>query len=184
MAHLWAADNREWVVVPLSTHRPPDLARLFGRLTRASAAPWHADARAETPVLVPSCTDGSKTRDSWILLASPSAPVRVNGASLPWGIRVLQDRDEIAVEDHPPLYFSVESVAQVEPLPEMGLRVACPRCRGEVKPGSATVRCPAPRCGVWYHESIDGGFMSWTWRWRVNAAPYCHPGRTLSGSGA
>jgi hypothetical protein len=158
MAHLWADDDRQWVVVPLSAHRPPDLARLFGRLSHASAA---CGTSTCAPVLLPSDTDGSKTRDSWILLASPSAPVRVNGAPLPWGIRVLQDRDEIAVADHPPLYFSVESLAQVEALPETGRRVACPRCRREVEPGSAAVRCPAPGCGVWYHESEE--FPCWTY---------------------
>ncbi len=90
---------------------------------------------------------------AWVLIANPQAEVRVNGFRLAMGIRALGDRDEIRVGHNPPVYFSREAPAEVQPFPGAERPVPCPRCRLAIEPGEAAVRCPS--CGVWHHQLDD-----------------------------
>ena len=60
------------------------------------------------------------------------------------------------------LHFSAESLAHVEPFAGPGT-VKCPRCRRQLVPGEASVRCPI--CGVAHHQTAE--MPCWTY------APAC-----------
>jgi hypothetical protein len=141
MAHAWIKTEGEgWVVVPphLSDNGPPAKGEVL--LVRAAA--------------------GAKER--WLLLAPSSRPtVSVNGLPLVLGIRVLKDRDEVHLAGAPPLFFSTERIAQVEPYASGGKRGRCPRCDTEIADGVPSVRCP--QCGLAYHQDSAGGMECWTY---------------------
>ena len=94
--------------------------------------------------------------DVWVVVGSPA--VHVNGAPLDAGIRVLRDRDELRVNAHR-MFFSSEVLAEVVPFPGGDRAVFCPRCKLQIAPESAAVRCP--RCGVWHHQSEE--LPCWTY---------------------
>jgi uncharacterized protein YbaR (Trm112 family) len=96
---------------------------------------------------------------SWVLIAAPGFEVRVNGAAVPLGIRVLADRDEISTDEGGAIYFSTENLARVEPFPGAQNRLFCPRCKQAVETDHPAVRCP--QCGVWYHQTDE--LPCWTY---------------------
>jgi len=55
--------------------------------------------------------------DRWFLICTPGSRTRVNGARVPIGVRVLADRDAIALGDRQILFFSSEQLARVLPFP-------------------------------------------------------------------
>ncbi len=117
-------------------------------------------------------------RETWALITSPQAQVRLNGMAVLLGLVVLADRDEIVVTDaiSPQgrrFYFSSQSVVRVEAAPA-GL-LSCPRCKLPIDAQSPAVRCP--RCRVWHHQLADR--ECWTYADRCAA---CHDQDTsLSG---
>jgi len=120
------------------------------------------------------CGSGDAAR--WALLAAPEAGAMVNGTPLCVGIRVLHDRDELVFRSpggsgSRRFYFSVESVARVEPFPGESDATTCPRCRKKFKHGQPAVRCPNPKCGVWHHQMPEEGLPCWTYAQTCAACP-------------
>ena len=90
----------------------------------------------------------------WMVAAGVDAPLRVNGIPLGGvGIRVLSDRDEIAIPGVGSAYYSSEVLAEVVPFPASDRAVFCGRCRQAIAAGSPAVKCPG--CGVWYDQSEE-----------------------------
>jgi hypothetical protein len=94
--------------------------------------------------------------EGWVLIG-PRA-VRVNGASLDAGIRVLRDRDEI-VAGAGRIFFSSESLAAIVAFPAGAPPTFCARCKLAIAPGSPAVRCP--QCVLWHHQSDE--LPCWTY---------------------
>jgi hypothetical protein len=90
-------------------------------------------------------------RERAALIVTPGAPLAVNGFS-PLPLRVLSDRDAIAVSSAPDEAVVFTACAPAEPHPFVAGEHAerCARCRQELRAGDASVRCPA--CGVAYHQ--------------------------------
>ena len=155
MAHLWLLDvSNEWT--------PQLLAG--GATTLADDGLRSADyaAGAETGVaahvLLRRLADPANT---WALLTASPA-LRVNGAPVPLGIAVLDDRDEIRLPNLT-AWFSTETRACIEPFPASTARGFCPRCKQAIETGTPAVRCPS--CGLWHHAS--DALPCWTY------APAC-----------
>jgi hypothetical protein len=91
-------------------------------------------------------------QERWAALVAEDAALLHNGARVAACLRVLEHRDALALGGGPSLFFSTEEPARVETF-TADAPVACPRCRGEVRPGDAVVRCPS--CGVVHHEAGD-----------------------------
>lgn len=155
MAHLWTLgdDTHEWKPTPLAGD---EVALVTGPVRPADDAPPVVAAQAQ--VLLRCLAAPPNT---WALLTDHPR-VRVNGAAVPLGLTVLEDRDELRL---PGLaaWFSTETQAHVEPFPESTTRGFCPRCKQAIPPGSPAVRCPS--CGLWHHASDD--LPCWTY------APTC-----------
>lgn len=146
MAHLWISDEKGgWSAVPLD-----------GGAVALTAHPPRRCGEPAPVELRHAVIDGEAV---WAVLAAPGAPVRVNGLAVTGGIRVLTDRDEIAVGGAGTVFFSAESLARVEPFPGAERTLFCPRCKLPVEPGAPAVRCPA--CSVWHHQSEE--LPCWTY---------------------
>jgi len=89
-------------------------------------------------------------RARFSLLAPPGCCVWVNQGRVFSGLRVLRHRDAIRIGQAPALYFTTERLAQVETFPGSDEATHCPRCRSEILPNDAVVRCPG--CQVAMHE--------------------------------
>ena len=100
--------------------------------------------------------------DRWLIICSPGSRTRVNGALLPTGVRALVDRDAIALGDRQVLFFSSEQLAQVLPFPGKDDHTSCIRCKLPLESGTPAVRCPAPKCGFWHHQSDDQSCWTYT----------------------
>ena len=125
MAHLWIQEpTQEWAIQPLT------------------ASELSLDAGAAR--LIP-----TKTGD-WVVVTGADRDLRVNGRSLPTGIRVLEDRDELRLPGSGSLFFSTEVLAQVAAFPGSDTPHACPRCKLPLEKGDEAVKCP--QCEVWTHE--------------------------------
>ena len=161
MAHLWLTDDSDgWAILPLLRDayllhaRPPtpigaceaDLDALATRDGRGPRVP---------AVLVRSGANHS----SWILLTAGARSARVNGLPVSAGIRALADRDEIAINGRPPMFFSTETLAHVAPFAGSAQPLFCPRCKQQLENGVVAVRCP--RCDVWHHQADD--LPCWTY---------------------
>src|SRR5271169_6705353 len=148
MAHLWMQDvDGQWGALALT-----------GASLDLSVAPPRPIAEAAAPAaLLLKC--GSGAQESWALAAGAGAAVRVNGALLVTGLGVLSDRDEIRVNGSPPLFFSTETLAAVQPFPGSDRPVFCGRCRRQIKQGDPAVRCPA--CSIWHEQSAQ--YPCWTY---------------------
>jgi len=85
-------------------------------------------------------------------LCSASPAVRINGAPLPTGLRLLGDRDEIRIGPGLRLYFSAERCAEVVPFEGGPHPAHCPRCHRIIEAGSLAVQCPG--CLTWHHQSV------------------------------
>ncbi len=100
--------------------------------------------------------------DRWLLICAPTSRARVNGARVPIGVRVLADRDAIALGDRQILFFSSEQLARVLPFPGKDDHTSCIRCKLPLEPGTPAVRCPSPECGFWHHQSDDQSCWTYT----------------------
>ena len=155
MSHLWTKDADEaWIECPLE-----------GDVVVIDAG---TPARVDLPGLGTKPCDAllARTRDAhgleqWALLCAPHGRTRVNAASLPVGIRVLADRDAITLEDGRTVFFSCERLAQIVPFPGGNDGTCCIRCKLALEHGEPAVRCPAPGCGFWHHQSDD--LPCWTY---------------------
>ncbi len=85
------------------------------------------------------------------LVVENGAGLVVNGFP-PLPVRVLADRDEIAVPSRPGAAVVLTTCTPAEPRPFVaaGHPERCGRCRQELRAGDACVRCPA--CGAAYHQ--------------------------------
>ncbi len=161
MAHLWLRDpglndsKEGWAVLPLECeavglapmppHRLPD----------------GGGGRKEAPsfgVGLFRCRQEGHER--WILLGGGGRTVWINGLPLTGGIRVLEDRDEIRIDETGSLFFSSEVRAVIEPFPGGDDPVHCARCKSAIEQGTPAVRCPA--CEIFHHESEERP----CWRYR------------------
>jgi hypothetical protein len=95
-------------------------------------------------------------RPGHVLMARGDASVRVNGADVVGGLRVLEHKDELIVGGRR-LYFSAESQPVVEVYQHDGSRrrPRCPICRAEIQDGQTIVRCPG--CSRIYHQIEAAG---------------------------
>jgi hypothetical protein len=144
MAHLWVKGaTGEWEVFPLAGC-PTSLAERPPRVLAGAPDGVPEDAG----VLLLRCAGAGSPE--WLLLTRPGVEVQVNGLPLALGIRRLGDRDEIWVRGVGTFHFSVEELAAVESFQGAEQAIFCPRCRQEIAPGTAAVRCPC--CGVWHHQ--------------------------------
>ena len=132
MAHLWEGDEDRWAVVPLGVDGFP----LSGTSTEILLLPTQ-----------------SAVGLNWVLLAGGDTEVRINGLPLKSGIRVLADRDEIRIAGGETYYFSTETLATVQTFAGADRRLFCPRCKDEIAPGDASVKCP--QCRLIHHQSED-----------------------------
>ncbi|MBK8060500.1 MAG: hypothetical protein IPK33_22195 [Gemmatimonadetes bacterium] len=143
MPHLWVEElPGEWAIItldrPLVPVTAPRVAAGDAQPSRLRGAPAFVLARGSAGPLA-----------LWCLLAAPRPVLRVNGAPLVAGIRLLADRDEIRVDDGT-WYFSSEALARIEAF-AASHATPCARCQQPIAPGAMAVRCPG--CGLWHHES-------------------------------
>lgn len=152
MAHLWMQEETgEWVIVPLEG----DPVALTGLPPRRLNLPRAADEPRGGAFLMPFEQEGT---ERWALV-DHGKPVRVNGHPPAAGLRILEDRDEIRTAGGATSFFSTETRARVEPFPGADRPVHCPRCKLEIEPGTAAVKCP--NCSIWHHESTR--YRCWTY---------------------
>lgn len=150
MAHLWLLnDSHEWTCWPLLVET---FALGDGRPRLVEDA--HAEVNAAAPALLRRLADPPNT---WAVAASSPA-LRLNGAPVPLGLAVLEDRDELRWPTGT-AWFSTETQAHVEPFSESTARGFCPRCRQAIAVATPSVRCPG--CGLWHHASED--LPCWTY---------------------
>ena len=151
MAILWQlVDAERWA--PTELHS----AAILGRESVDFGGNIRVAARCGAVLAYPS---SSNTRAAtWMLLASADSAVRINGALLESGIRVIADRDAIGVPDMATMYFSTERLACIEAYPESE-PVFCARCKMMISKGDSVVCCP--QCGVWHHEQVPEGRGCW-----------------------
>ncbi len=151
MSHIWVRDQEnEWAILRLDCdalaldHSPP-------RPLPAEEAV--ASARAGDRAILIRLSGRRDAGDDrrWALLASGRSRVRINGLPPIAGLRILDDRDEIAVTGPGTIYFSTERQARVEPFPGGDEPAHCPRCKLAMEAGSPAIRCP--RCDTWHHQS-------------------------------
>jgi hypothetical protein len=147
MAHLWRRETNEdrWAVIPLESDGIA-LSPLRRRLTPARRGEKLIDAVVLLPVT-------EARGDGWVLITATGAEVGINGLPLMSGIRVLSDRDEISIGGRGSYFFSTETLATIEPFASAERRLFCPRCKDELAPGDASVKCP--QCRLIHHQSDD-----------------------------
>ena len=168
MAHLWLlSDFDEWIPSTLVGHAATLAGGVLHCAGDAELTFSSLDADLNTnlrPRLLLQRIDDPP--NTWALVAAWPSRVRINGAPMPLGLAVLDDRDEIRLPDFT-AWFSTELQAQVEPFPESATRGFCPRCKQSIAAGSPAVRCPI--CGLWHHQSSDLG--CWTYAPTCTACP-------------
>ncbi len=86
-----------------------------------------------------------------ILLCQPSAAARVNGVPVSTGIRLVSDRDAIALGSGSPLFVSTDAQPLLAPFPAADRPCLCPRCSTVLEADTPACRCP--NCGQWMHAS-------------------------------
>jgi hypothetical protein len=85
----------------------------------------------------------------WAVLCGDDVDLWANGVHVRIGFRLLRHKDEIRLGGGPPLYFSAERPARVEPYAGDDTP-RCPRCAQAIRRGDPSVACPG--CGVRLHE--------------------------------
>jgi hypothetical protein len=158
MAHLWArTESGDWEAV-----------KVEGDVFALVCGPQPV-ARPDTDGAALCRRTAAGAREAWVLLNPPTVDLRLNGAPLHTGIRVLEDRDAIQLSDGSPTYFSSERLAEVELFPGSPEAVYCPRCKTEIEAGTPAVRCPG--CDSWIHQSEVFG----CWLYAEHCALCDHP---------
>ncbi len=121
------------------------------------------------------------SRPARALIAAAGVSVRVNGAAVVGGLRVLHHKDELVVGAQQ-LFFSAESVPAVEVYQhdESGRRPRCPVCRAEIQDGQSVVRCPG--CSRLYHQIEAGADTAAKPCWTYSpACRFCEHPTSMSG---
>jgi hypothetical protein len=171
VSHLWVKDgDGAWIDHPLDAD--------FVTMSPAAPAPLLArevQSRGSGPVLARA--RGAHGIERWVLLDANANRLRVNGAPMRIGARVLADRDAIALGDGCTVFFSSERLAQAVPFPGENDRTCCIRCKLPLEPGTPAVRCPAPECGFWHHQCDDTP----CWTYTESCAGCGHPTALDSG---
>lgn len=171
MSHLWIKDGEGiWIDHPLDADGVS--------IGPGGPAPLAARAllcRRSGPVLAK--TRVARDLECWVLLDGSASRVRVNGVPLRIGVRVLADRDAIALGDVRVMFFSSERLAQIVPFPGRDDGTCCIRCKLPLEPGVPSVRCPAPACGFWHHQCDDTP----CWTYTESCAGCGHPTAFESG---
>lgn len=140
MSHLWLEDTQQgWA----PTRLEPGQIHLSRDLLLLTSRPVEPGLRL-LPV-------GETSPEGWLLLWPTEVPVRVNGLPFENGARLLRDRDEFRIVGSTPVYFSSESLAEVQLYPGSAAGGKCPRCKQAIETDCMSVRCPA--CHVWHHQS-------------------------------
>lgn len=114
---------------------------------------------------------GARGLEGWMLLCPPSSRVLVNGLPVTIGVRLLSHRDAVTLGTGHRLFFSSEQVAQIVPFTGSQERTCCVRCKLPIVQGTPAVRCPAPDCGLWYHQTSDQP----CWTYTEHCAACGHP---------
>lgn len=157
MSQLWLSASGQW--------QPHLLAAPASALTLRDGSLHLSRVPTLAPPLAELChCPAEPGSDAWLLLAPTSASVRVNGHSV-LGLRRLRHQDEIRFSGQPPIYFSTERLAVVQPFPGAERPVHCVRCRQEIVRASPAVQCPG--CGLWHHADAAAQRPCWSY------APTC-----------
>ena len=106
------------------------------------------------------------TDRAWAAIAPEGGQLLHNGVPVTAGLRVLLDRDSLALEGGETVFFSTEEAARVEPFAGPAEKT-CPRCRTDILPGKPAVKCP--NCGAFHHEMEDR--LCWTYSERCSLCP-------------
>lgn len=154
MPYLWFVEEESrWEAMPLS-ELPVDVG---ADVPRAVAAEPSSTGTKRVPIqkatLIVPVKDGACQTS--VLIWSPDETVRVNGWALTTGLRVLADKDEIQIGDRVPLFYSSESVAEIETFPGSDREIFCPRCTLAIQKGQSVVRCP--NCQLIHHQDVELG---------------------------
>ena len=153
MAHIWIKESGQpWVAVQL-TGKACSIAS--GKSLREYKR--RANITGVRPSLV--AFQDVAGHEDWALLSSVGTDIRVNGAAMRLGLRVLRDRDAIQVKGRGAMFYSTERLAAVEPFPSTQEAVFCPRCKTAIEAETPGIKCP--NCGIWYHHSED--LPCWTY---------------------
>ncbi len=141
MAHLWVEGMGTWSIVPLASGG----AALVG----GDWTPRGADHELAAAGIAITRAQGDG-RVQWVLVALSHARrhVRVNGEPLRLDVRVLIDRDEVAVGGAT-CFFSTDTLPVVTPFDGVE-PVMCPRCKTAIHPQEHSVQCPG--CRTHYHQ--------------------------------
>ena len=153
--YLWTYTENTWAALSLEDH-----AYIFDREVEHSIR----RRRVGEPIVgrvVLRPGPGDSINRHWFLLVPGTQSVRTNGSPVLAGVRRLRDQDELRVRGFRPglFFFSTESLARIQPLPEGSDRVYCARCRQEIAAESPIVKCPS--CGMVHHQSEE--FNCWTY---------------------
>jgi len=89
------------------------------------------------------------------LICRRGSHVRCKGLPILAGVRVLSDKDEIALGNGPEarFYYSQESKPQIVPFEEGPRPTYCARSKARITQGTPAVQCPS--CGLWYIETDE-----------------------------
>lgn len=172
MAQVWAkTKDGDWKAFPVASE-----GCVLTADPAQPVAPAAPEAAAST-VTVRRAVEAAG--DVWALFpgqAGQGGRVRVNGSAvvMSTGMQLLRDRDELVIRParerngggavpSAVLYFSTERRARIEPFPGADHPIVCPRCATEIEPGTPAVRCPGPRCGLWYHEAPARRRACWSY---------------------
>lgn len=169
------------MVAPLVRHPLPPAASA-GVDARANP-----DAPTDGVWLVGFHEPSNGARPTWCLMiaGSDSKPgrgagrrVRVNGRTLPFGLRILTHGDEILLCGAARCVFSEEELPGVKPFPGVATDAVahCARCKMEIAVGAPAVKCPGAGCGVWVHQ--EPGRECWTYS---ESCPLCNRPTALDG---
>lgn len=170
MATFWREVDDEYVASPL---------RLNGSASVPDSAGQGIDANAFRVVPF---RDGAQA--GYVLIVGARVEMRVNGAIVVGGIRVLQHKDELSFGSRR-LFFSTEAVPVIEAYrhDDARRRPRCPVCRAEIADGQSVVRCP--RCARIYHQMsvMDEAAAKPCWTYCPECR-FCNHPTSLSGQAA
>ena len=150
MSHLWLRSAEGKRIAHSINAGNYDLRALLLPGASGSSASPVEPGLAACVISVGSTNAGGR----WAVVAGHTTDLRVNGIPLmAMGMRVLADRDELAIPGVGSAYFSAEQLATVAPFPGADRVVLCGRCRQEIARGTPSVECP--QCGTAYHETAE-----------------------------
>lgn len=151
MATLWVRSDEGWSAIEL---REDD--ENAGRAVLEVGG----EAGSGGPRLV-AYGEAGASLSGWALLDSrpPAQRLRVNGAALVTGVRVLRDRDAVGLGEGGLIFYSTDRQAVVEVLPERRAGARCGRCQTVIEAGAMAVACPV--CRTLHHQTE--ALFCWTY---------------------